>query len=63
MLNDQSARIEDDDGVILFEQVVGQLIEQSIATNLLSKSQVIGLLEDMIQQVERGTLTNTLNCT
>ena len=62
MMNDQSARIEDDDGVILFEQVVGQIIEQSIATNLLSKDQVVGLLEDMIQQVERGTLTHTLNC-
>lgn len=62
MMNDQSARPEDNDGVILFEQVVGQILEQSIATNLLSKDQVVSLLEDMIQQVERGTLTNTLNC-
>jgi len=61
MMNDQSVKIEDNDGVILFEQVVGQIIEQSIQTGLLSKSQVVGLLEDMIQQVERGTLTSTLD--
>ena len=61
MMNDQSVKIEDNDGVILFEQVVGQIIEQSIQTGLLSKPQVVGLLEDMIQQVERGTLTSTLD--
>jgi len=62
MMNDQTVKIEDNDGVILFEQVVGQIVEQSIQTGLLSKAQVVGLLEDMIQQVERGTLTNTLDC-
>ena len=61
MMNDQTVKIEDNDGVILFEQVVGQIIEQSIQTGLLSKPQVVGLLEDMIQQVERGTLTSTLD--
>ena len=61
MMNDQTVKIEDNDGVILFEQVVGQIVEQSIQTGLLSKAQVVGLLEDMIQQVERGTLTSTLN--
>lgn len=60
MMNNQTVDIESD-GLVLFEQVVGQIIEQSIQTGLLGKDQVVGLLEDMIQQVERGTLTNTLN--
>lgn len=59
-MNNQTVDIESD-GLVLFEQVVGQIIEQSIQTGLLGKDQVVGLLEDMIQQVERGTLTNTLN--
>jgi len=52
--------VEDGNVAILFEQVVGQMVNQCIATGTMDKNQVVVVLEDMIQLVERGTLSSTL---
>jgi hypothetical protein len=61
MMNTRSINIEDNNTAMLFEQVMGQMIEQCIQTGMMSKLQVVTLLEDMIQQVERGTLSSTMD--
>jgi hypothetical protein len=61
MMNIRSINVDDHNPLGLFEQVLGQMVEQSIQTRLLTKHQVVILLEDMIQQVERGTLTSSLD--
>jgi hypothetical protein len=60
-MNTRSINIEEHDTGMLFEQVIGQVVERCIGTGLMSKQQVVVLLEDMIQQVERGTLSSTLD--
>ena len=55
-----SINVEDDNVALLFEQVVGQMINQCITTGTMNKNQVVVVLEDMIQLVERGTLTSAL---
>jgi uncharacterized lipoprotein YajG len=61
MMNTRSINIEDNNSAVLFEQVFGQMIEQGIQTGMITKQQIVVLLEDMIQSVERGTLSSTLN--
>ncbi len=46
-----------------FEEVLGLMINRSIQTGIMEKKDVVVLLEDMIQQVERGTLDTILNYT
>jgi hypothetical protein len=55
-----SFNVEDDNVALLFEQVVGQMVDHCIATGTMNKNQVVVVLEDMIQLVERGTLSTTL---
>ena len=55
-----SINIEDDNVALLFEQVVGQMVNKCIATGTMNKNQVVLVLEDMIQLVERGTLSSAL---
>ena len=55
-----SINVEDDNVALLFEQVVGQMINQCITTGTINKNQVLVVLEDMIQLVERGTLSSAL---
>jgi len=55
-----SIKVEDNNVGLLFEQVLGQMVDQCIASKTLDKHQVVVVLEDMIQMVERGTLGSTL---
>jgi len=55
-----SINVEDDNVALLFEQVVGQMINQCITTGTINKNQLVVVLEDMIQLVERGTLSSAL---
>lgn len=43
-----------------FEQVFGEMIQRSIERGLIEKKEMIVMLEDMIQSVERGTLAVAL---
>ena len=43
------------------EQVFGHMIQRSIETGLMGKGEMIIMLEDMIQSVERGTLASVLD--
>ena len=62
MMNIRSINIvEDNNTDLLFEQVMAQIVERCIETGALSRQQVVNLLEDIIQQVERGTLSSTLD--
>lgn len=63
MMNTRSVNIEDDNSALLFEQVMGQMIEQCIQTGIISKHDTVNFLEEMIQQIERGTLSTTLDST
>jgi hypothetical protein len=42
------------------EQLVGQMIQKSIETGIVKKGEMIAMLEDMIQCVERNTLAVAL---
>ena len=55
-----SINVKDDNIGMLFEQVIGQMIERCITAGTMDKHQVVVVLEDMIQMIERGTLSNTL---
>lgn len=61
MTSTQSFNIEDNNTAMLFEQVIGQIVEQCVQTGIMSKHQIVNILEDMIQQIERGTLSSTLD--
>ena len=45
----------------MVEQVVGHMIQKSIETGMVRKDEMIVMLEDMIQSVERGTLAVALD--
>jgi hypothetical protein len=55
-----SINVEDDNIAMLLEQVIGQMVERCIAAGTMDRHQVVVVLEDMIQMIERGTLSNTL---
>ncbi|MFY3741540.1 MAG: hypothetical protein HMLIMOIP_001997 [Candidatus Nitrosomirales archaeon] len=61
MMNTHSINIEDTNTALLFEQVMGQMVEQCMQTGIMTKQQIVNIMEDMIQQVERGTLSSTLD--
>lgn len=44
----------------MVEQLVGHMIQRSIETGMVKKSEMVVMLEDMIQSVERGTLAAAL---
>jgi hypothetical protein len=60
-MNTHSINIEDTNTALLFEQVMGQMVEQCMQTGIMTKQQIVNIMEDMIQQVERGTLSSTLD--
>lgn len=60
-MNTGSITVEDNNPVVLFEQVVGDMVDKCVQSGLLSKQQMVVILEDMIQQVERGTLSTALD--
>ena len=55
-----SLNVEDDNIALLFEQVIGQMIDHCITNGTMDKQQVVVVLEDMVQMVERGTLGSAL---
>ena len=55
-----SINVEDNNVGLLFEQVMGEMISQCIASGTMNKQDVVVVLEDMIQLVERGTLASAL---
>jgi hypothetical protein len=61
MMNTQSVDLEGDNLGHLFEQVLAQIVGRCIQSGSIDKHQMVVLLEDMIQQVERGTLNSSLN--
>jgi hypothetical protein len=61
MMNTRSINIQDTNTALLLEQVMAQMVEQCIQTGIMSKQHVVNILEDMIQQVERRTLSSTLD--
>jgi hypothetical protein len=61
MISTRSISIEDNNPSVLLEQVLGQMVERCIQSGVISKQQVVVLLEDLIQQVERGTLASILD--
>ncbi len=44
----------------MIEHLVGHMIQSSIKTGIVRKDEMIVILEDMIQSVERGTLEMAL---
>ena len=44
----------------MVEQVVGHMIQKSIETGMVRRGEIVLMLEDMIQSVERGTLAVAL---
>ena len=44
----------------MVEQVVGHMIQKSIETGMVRRGEMVLMLEDMIQSVERGTLAVAL---
>lgn len=44
----------------MVEQVVGHMIQKSIETGMVRRAEIVLMLEDMIQSVERGTLAVAL---
>lgn len=44
----------------IVEQVVGQMIQKSVETGMIAKYEMVLILEDMIQSLERGTLALAL---
>jgi len=61
MITTRSIGVEDNNPAVLLEQVLGQMVERCIQSRVISKHQVVVLLEDLIQQVERGTLADMLD--
>ena len=55
-----SINVEDDNIAMLFEQVMGQMVDRCITTGAIGKHQIVVVLEEMIQMIERGTLGDTL---
>ncbi|HKU48528.1 MAG TPA: hypothetical protein VJP79_01135 [Nitrososphaera sp.] len=45
----------------MVEQVVGHMIQKSVETGMVRKGEMIVILEDMIQSLERGTLDALLD--
>ena len=52
--------VEDDNIALLFEQVMGQMVDRCITTGAIGKHQIVVVLEEMIQMIERGSLGDTL---
>jgi hypothetical protein len=44
----------------MIEQVVGHMIQKSVETGIVRKDEMVVILEDMIQSLERGTLAVVL---
>ena len=44
----------------MVEQVVGHMIQKSIETGMVRRGEIVLMLEDMIQSIERGTLAVAL---
>ena len=44
----------------MVEQVVGHMIQRSVETGIIGKYEMVVILEDMIQSLERGTLAVVL---
>jgi hypothetical protein len=55
-----SINVEDDNVAVLFEQVMGQMVDRCISSGAIDKQQVVVVMEEMIQMIERGTLGSTL---
>jgi hypothetical protein len=60
-MNTRSINIEDNNTALLFEQVMGQMVEQCIQAGIMNRQQIVNIMEELIQQVERGTLSSTLD--
>jgi hypothetical protein len=61
MISTRSINVEDNNPSVLLEQVLGQMVDRCIQSRVISKQQVVVLLEDLIQHVERGTLASVLD--
>jgi hypothetical protein len=61
MISSQRVSVEDKNPSVLMEQVLGQMVERCIQSGVISKQQVVVLLEELIQHVERGTLASVLD--
>ena len=44
----------------MVEKVVGHMIQKSIETGMVRRGEIVLMLEDMIQSIERGTLAVSL---
>ena len=44
----------------MVQQVVGHMIQRSVETGIIGKYEMVVILEDMIQSLERGTLAVAL---
>jgi hypothetical protein len=44
----------------MVEQVVGQMVQKSVENGIVRKAEMVLILEDMIQSLERGTLAVAL---
>lgn len=44
----------------MVEQVVGHMVQKSVETGIVRKEEMVLILEDMIQSLERGTLAVAL---
>ena len=44
----------------MVEQLVGHMVQKSVETGIVRKNEMVLILEDMIQSLERGTLAVAL---
>ena len=44
----------------IVEQVVGHMVRKSVDSGIVRKDEMVAILEDMIQSLERGTLAIVL---
>lgn len=65
MINSQKTQhVSDEEGTnptLLFEQVMTQMADRCIQTGLMTKNEAVLVLEDLIQQIERDTLTSAIH--
>ena len=47
----------------MVEQVVGHMVQKSVDTGIIRKDEMVLILEDLIQSLERGTLAIALENT
>jgi hypothetical protein len=46
----------------VLQQVLGHMVRRCIESGMVRREEMVNMLEDMIQSIERGTLQTVLEC-